>query len=98
MKSCGCGASDFNACPESCAEPGMCAAPAARTDGSKKKAPKWSEEELNWVKTRLQEIRGAALTDKTMSITEARQLETLLESTPNVVLFVRSFLSKFITL
>jgi hypothetical protein len=40
------------------------------------------------VTTSLQEIRGAALTDSTMSISEARQLGKLLGLTAHPVLFI----------
>jgi hypothetical protein len=50
--------------------------------------PVWIEEVCNFFKTSLQEIRGAALTDSTMSKAEARQLETLLKETTHSVLFI----------
>jgi len=69
-KPCLCGACEFNAGPESCGGPDRCVGPPTRTDTPKPRTPKWSEEDYNFLKTRLQEIRGAALIDSTMTKAE----------------------------
>ena len=94
---CLCGASKLNAGPACCGGADRCGGPEARTDTRKVSARKWSEEEDQWVKTNLQTCRGVALTDSTMSVTEARKLEALLLSTAHAVLILTVHVG-FITL
>ena len=87
---CSCGTCEKNTGPESFGGPDRCAGlgPGKGTVTRTLVAPTWSEEVCNFLKTSLQEIRGVALTDSTMSISEERQLETLLGLTPHPVLFI----------
>ena len=87
-KPCSCGASEKNAGPESFGGSDRCAGPAKGTGTRTLVAPKWNEGECMFVTTSLQEFRGAALTDSTMSISEARQVEALLLLTSHPVLFI----------
>jgi hypothetical protein len=68
-KPCRCGACEFNTGPESFGGPGRCAGPDTPKKGTgipKKLVNR--EEVCNFLKTSLQEIRGAALTDSTLFI------------------------------
>jgi len=89
-KPCLCGACEKNAGPESFGGLDRCTGPPKGTVTRKLVAPRWSEEDDMFLKTSLQEIRGAPLTDSTMSMPEARQLETLLVLNAHAVLFVRT--------
>jgi hypothetical protein len=84
-KPCSCGACEKNTGPESFGGPDRYAGPAKGTGTHTLVTPAWSEEVYNFLKTSLQEIRGSTLTDNTMSISETRQLETLLCLTPHPV-------------
>ncbi len=67
VKTCPCGASGLNEGPESCSGPGSCKNLKQELKSRKPRTPKWREEVDNWVKTSLQTIRGASLTNSTMS-------------------------------
>jgi hypothetical protein len=77
-KPCTCGACEKNAGPESFGGPDRCGGPTKGTGTRKFVSPKWREEDYMFLKTSLQEIRGAVLTDRTMSIPEAPWLRARL--------------------